>query len=162
MATGDGRYLTIQQVKDDIPAEILKWLTYGADHPNTDPTTWTIDDDKIASAISRAEDNVDTKIAKRYQVPLDLGSADGAASEIIRQAALLLVQHVLYSKVGHADEKRSELAQALSTLDSIAKGERELPGVEVQARKRVYYTAPQPKFSRNISANTDRVTNVED
>ncbi len=163
MASGDGRYITIQDVKDDIPDAILKWLTYGANHSDEQPSVWTIDDAKIARAIARAEDNVDTKISKRYRVPIDLVAlTDGAARETIREAALLLTWHALYSTIGHGDEVKSKLAQALSTLDAIAKGDRELPGAEAQARARTRYTAPKSIFSRNISSNTDRESNLED
>lgn len=163
MASGDGRYITIQQVKDQIPNEILAWATYGVDHPSIDPTAWTVDETKIANAISFAEGDVDSKISKRYKVPLDLESVtEEAARDIVIQAALLLAVHKLYDRIGHGDEVRSKLAQALTRLDSIASGAIELPGAESQARARIRYAAPKSTFSSNVNSNTDRVGNMED
>jgi len=159
MAAGDGRYVSIAEVKAEIPDSILKWATYGVDNPDTLPATWTIDETKIAQAIAFAEGDVDSKVSKRYRVPLDLEALkEEAAREIIKQAALLLAVHKLYCRVGHGDEVRSKIAQALTRLDAIAKGDIELPGAEAQARKRIYYDAPERVFGSPASKRTGNVT----
>ncbi len=158
MATGDGRYITIQDVKDEIPDKLLKWATYGVDHEDQSPTVWTVDETKIAKTIRFAEGDVDSKICKRYRVPLDLSAiTDEAARDVIVQAALLLTVHKLYDRIGHGEDVRSRLAQALSRLDGIATGNMELPGAEKQARKRIYHDAPKRVFG-----DSAREGNLED
>jgi phage gp36-like protein len=142
------RYLTVNDVKAAVPADVLARLT--DDDPSHSITEKVIDDTKIEAAILWAEAYVDAQLAKRYIVPLDLAAiqSDGAR-DLVKEAALQMTVYRLYARVeqeGVAKDKR-ELADR--TLTDLASGKIELPGAEERARERIRYKAPKPRFSQN-------------
>lgn len=158
MAEGDGRYVTIQEVKDKVPADILKWLTDG--NPQGNPATWTVNDTKIAGAITEAEATVDSWLSKRYVTPLDLTQlTNTAAGDKIRLAAFLLTRYYLYRGANQADatEAKGLWMQAVGSeqqqgiLRNIASGAIELPGAEQVSRTRIYRSAPKRVFGTPAS-----------
>lgn len=142
------RYLTVDDVKAAVPADVLARLTDDdVSHSITDKVT---DDTKIEAAILWAEAYVDARLAKRYLVPLDLASisSDGAR-DLVKEASLQMSVYRLYARVeqeGVAADKR-ELAD--KTLSALASGSVELPGAEERARERIRYQAPDRRFSQN-------------
>jgi phage gp36-like protein len=142
------RYLTIEDVKAAVPADVLARLT--DDDPAHSITEKIIDDAKIEAAILWAEAYVDAQLAKRYVVPLDLVAinSDGAR-DLVKEASLQMTVYRLYARVeqeGVAKDKR-ELADR--TLTDLASGKIELAGAEERARERIRYQAPKPRFSVN-------------
>lgn len=142
------RYLTVNDVKAAVPADVLARLT--DDDPSHSITQKVIDDTKIEAAILWAEAYVDAQLAKRYVVPLDLAAigSDGAR-DLVKEATLQMSIYRLYSRIeqeGVAKDKR-ELADR--TLGDLASGKIELAGAEERARVRIRYKAPKPRFSVN-------------
>lgn len=142
------RYLTVNEVKAAVPADVLARLT--DDDPSHSITEKIIDDTKIEAAIGWAEAYVDAQLAKRYIVPLDLEaiSSEGAR-DLVKEASLQMTVYRLYARVeqeGVAKDKR-ELADR--TLTDLASGKIELPGAEQRARERIRYKAPDARFSVN-------------
>jgi phage gp36-like protein len=142
------RYLTVDEVKAAVPADVLARLT--DDDVSHSITEKVVDDAKITVAIGWAEAYVDAQLAKRYIVPLDLTAiqSDGAR-DLVKEASLQMTVYRLYARVeqeGVAKDKR-ELADRI--LTDLASGKIELPGAEQRARERIRYRAPKPRFSVN-------------
>lgn len=143
------RYLTVNEVKAAVPADVLARLT--DDDVSHSITEKVIDDAKITAAILWAEAYVDAQLAKRYIVPLDLTAIQSeGARDLVKEASLQMTVYRLYARVeqeGVAKDKR-ELADR--TLTDLASGKIELPGAEQRARERIRYKAPKPRFSQNV------------
>ena len=158
MATGDGRYITIQDVRSEIPEDILARLT--DDDASKDADQKVIDDTKIAAAIRYAEARIDNALAKRYKVPINLADLEEeAARDAIAQAAINLVYHKLYSRVGKPDAHSDKKKMADTFLAEVASGQRELVGAETLSRTRIKYVAPKAKFSTVDDADYDQERN---
>jgi len=142
------RYLSVDEVKAAVPADVLARLT--DDDASHSITEKVIDDAKIEAAILWAEAYVDARLAKRYVVPLDLEALDSdGARDLVKEAALQMSVYRLYARVeqeGVAADKR-ELADR--TLSDLAAGKIELPGASERARVRIRYQAPDARFSVN-------------
>lgn len=160
------RYVTVQDIRDEIPEDLLKRLTN--DDASKTPAEMVVDETKLVKAIAAAEAKVDSFIGKRYVVPLNVTNLAEEARALVERASLCLACYFLYKRSGNADHPsaKSYWAEAASssqdtpgTLVAVARGIIELPGAEVGiARKRIKFSAPPPTFSRNVSAYTDRIT----
>ena len=158
MATGDGRYVSIADVKAEIPDDILARLT--DDDASKSADQKVVDETKIAAAIRYAEARIDNALAKRYKVPVKLSELEEAAArDAIVQAAVNLVYHKLFSRVGKPDAHSDKKKMADDFLKEVASGERELAGAETVSRTRIHYVAPKAKFSTTDDADYDQERN---
>jgi len=158
MAASDGRYITIADVKAEIPEAILARLT--DDDTSKDADQKVVDDAKIASAIRYAEARIDNALAKRYKVPIKLSELEEAAArDAIVQAAVNLVYHKLFSRIGKPDAHSDKKKMADAFLAEVASGQRELVGAKAVSRTRIHYVAPKSKFSTTDDADYDQERN---
>ncbi|MBD3285801.1 DUF1320 domain-containing protein [candidate division WOR-3 bacterium] len=140
------RYLTVDEVKASVPADVLARLT--DDDPSHSITEKVIDDVKIEAAINWAEAFVDARLAKRYVVPLNLdGIGSDGARDLVKEAALQMSVYRLYSRVEREGVARDKRELADKTLSALASGKIEIPGAEERARARIRYKASEPRFS---------------
>jgi phage gp36-like protein len=142
------RYLTVDEVKSAIPSDVLARIT--DDDPSHSITQKVIDDSKIESAILWAEAYVDSQLAKRYVVPLELTTlgSDGAR-DLIKEAVIQMTIYRLYARVEQEAVAKDKRELADRTLADLASGKIELPGAEERARARIRYRATRTLFSTN-------------
>lgn len=142
------RYLTVNEVKANVPADVLARLT--DDDPAHSITQKAIDDDKIEAAILWAEAYVDAQLVKRYVVPLDLAAIESdGGRDLVKEATLQMTVYRLYARVEQEQVAKDKRELADRTLADLSSGKMELPGAEERARNRIIYKAPKARFSVN-------------
>jgi len=144
------RYITLDEVKASVPADVLARLT--DDDPSHSITEKVIDEGKIQTAILWAEAYVDAALSKRYIVPIDLEHlTSDAARDLVKEACLEMTVYRLYSRVEQEAVAKDKLALVEKTLSDLSSGRIELAGAEERALARIRYKAPKPRFSTNNS-----------
>ena len=145
------RYITVQAVKDAVPADILARLT--DDREDISPPE--IQESKIEASMTKAEAFIDASLAKRYFVPLVLSELPDEVGELIRPLALDMTVYFLYARVEQWAKVKDKRDQVKTVLDAIVAGSMEIPGARERRKAGVKFVAAEPIFSKKTRTVTE-------
>lgn len=121
-----GNYATNQQLIDR--GESSAAMAHLTNNPGGDP-----DQDILTDAIQSAEGHINSKLAMRYDTPVDI-TVDDETERVLKNATLTMAMYDLKGRNGLVPEATQKVYDRLiKWLDNVAAGKAVLPGAATPA-----------------------------